>query len=153
MSNINHPVFYALLMVVAGFGIPMMATLNASLGEKVQNPALATVVLLSVGLTAAICVLFVSRDPITSPFRASTPFYYYFAGLLFVFYISTITWVVPKFGVGNAIAFILLGQLIAITLIDHFSLFNAINYRLTWQRLFGLLMMMGGIYLVVKNNN
>ena len=137
-------------MIVAGFGIPVMATLNASLGNKAQNPALATVILLAVGLVAAICVLIASRDPISSPFNTSTPFYYYFAGLLFVFYISCITWVAPKFGVGNAIAFILLGQLISMTLIDHFSLFNAINYPLTWQRLLGLLLMMGGVYLIVK---
>ncbi len=150
MSNINHPIFYALLMVVAGFGIPVMATLNTSLGNKVQNPALATVILLTVGLIAAICVLFASRDPIISPFQTSTPFYYYFAGLLFVFYISSITWVAPKFGIGNAIAFILLGQLISMTLIDHFSLFTAINFPLTWQRLCGLILMMGGVYLVVK---
>ncbi len=150
MNNINHPIFYALLMIVAGFGIPVMATLNAGLGNKVQNPALATVILLIVGLVAAICVLFASRDPITSPFQTSIPFYYFFAGLAFVFYISSITWVAPKFGIGNAVAFILLGQLISMTLIDHFSLFNAINYPLTWQRLLGLFMMIGGVYLVVK---
>lgn len=150
MSNINHPIFYTTLMVIAGFGIPMMASLNANLGSKIQNPALATVVLLTVGLAAAICVLFVSRDPISSPFQTSMPFYYYLAGLVFVFYISSITWVAPKFGIGNAVAFILLGQLISMTLIDHFSLFNAINYPLTWQRLFGLILMMAGVYLVIK---
>lgn len=153
MSSLNHPVFYACLMVVAGIGIPIMAAMNAGLGGKINNPALATVILLSVGLLFSITVFLISPSETTSPvFTLSTPIYYYFAGLLFVFYISTITWVAPKFGIGNAVAFVLLGQLISMAVIDHFTLFNAISYPITWRRVIGLILMMTGIYLVVKKN-
>jgi transporter family-2 protein len=33
--------FYAVLMLFAGIGIPIMATLNSGLGVKLQSPALA----------------------------------------------------------------------------------------------------------------
>ena len=152
MISINHPFSYALIMVIAGIGIPLMAALNAGLGGKVQNPALATVVLLSIGLLASVAVLILSREEIKLPFNASIPIYYYLAGFLFVFYISTITWVAPKFGIGNAIAFVLLGQLISMSIIDHFSLFNSMHYPITWQRIIGLLLMMCGVYLVIKRH-
>ena len=153
MSSLNHSVFYAFLMVVAGVGIPIMAAMNAGLGGKINNPALATVILLFVGLLSSIVLfLILSSESTTTAFTSSTPIYYYFAGLFFVFYISTITWVAPKFGIGNAVAFVLLGQLISMVAIDHFTLFNAIGYPITWRRVIGLILMMTGIYLVVKKN-
>ncbi len=152
MSSINHPFFYAIIMIIAGIGIPLMAALNTGLGGKVQNPALATVILLTVGLFASVVVLFISGEEVSSPFRPTIPAYYYLSGFLFVFYISTITWVAPKFGIGNAIAFVLLGQLISMSVIDHFSLINSIHYPLTWQRTIGLLLMMAGVYMVVKRH-
>ena len=146
----NHPVFYAILMIFAGMGIPVMAALNAGLGLKLQNPAFATITLVVVALFAAIVILIVSPGQMPTALPKSTPFYFYMAGLLFIFYISTISWVAPKFGFGNAITFILLGQLISMCVIDHYSLFNAVHYAFSWQRLVGILLMISGIYLIVK---
>ena len=58
-------------------------------------------------------------------------------------------WIVPKFGVSNAIAFALLGQLVAMTIIDHLGLFGATQYSITLKRTLGLVMMALGIYLVL----
>ncbi len=44
----------------------------------------------------------------------SIPFYSYLGGLFVVFYLLGMTWIAPKFGVGNAVAFVLLGQIISI---------------------------------------
>ena len=151
MSN-NNPIFYAVLMIFAGMGIPVMAALNAGLGLKLQNPALATIILVTVALFAAIVVMFVTPGQISISLPRSTPFYFYMAGLLFIFYISTISWVAPKFGFGNAITFILLGQLISMCVIDHYGLFNAVQYAFSWQRLLGILLMISGIYLIVKRS-
>ena len=41
----NSSFAYALLMLVAGIGIPVMATLNGGLGIKLQSPALAATIL------------------------------------------------------------------------------------------------------------
>lgn len=46
----------ALLMLLAGIGIPILAALNARLGGNIGSPAAAGVVLLAVGLGAA-CAL------------------------------------------------------------------------------------------------
>jgi len=46
----NPIIFYSLLMLFAGIGIPIMATLNSRLAAQLGNPALATVILFAVGL-------------------------------------------------------------------------------------------------------
>ena len=55
--------------------------------------------------------------------------------------------VAPRFGLGNAIFFVLLGQLLSAAVIDHFGLFNAPEARLSLLRVCGLLVMAAGIWL------
>lgn len=49
MNSFYSPIFYALLMLVTGLGIPIMAALNSNLGAKLQSPTLATTILFIVG--------------------------------------------------------------------------------------------------------
>ena len=50
---------YAVIMLAAGFGIPVMAALNAALGKIISTPAGAVVMLLLVAMIAAgaICTI------------------------------------------------------------------------------------------------
>jgi len=150
LNSINHPIFYAALMICAGVGIPVMATINAHVGDKLNNPVLATTILICTGLITVSSLLLISSDPISSPFSTDMPKIYLLSGVLFIFYISAVSWSAPRFGVGNSIAFVLLGQLLSITIIDHFQLFNAIHHPISLKRIIGLILMMCGVYLVVK---
>jgi transporter family-2 protein len=137
-------------MLVAGLGIPIMAALNGGLGGKLQSPVLATVILFSVGYLASLLILLLSEGVPTFNNSDSIPKYYFLGGLFVIFYILSITWVAPKFGIGNAISFVLLGQLISMTIIDHFSLLGAANYTISMQRSIGLILMVIGVFLVVR---
>ncbi len=148
--NINNPIFYAIVMIFAGSGIPIMAAMNAGVGAKIQNPAVATTILIIVAFLMSILILSFSSNEVNLSLSKLVPMHYFLAGGLFVFYISTISWIAPKFGFANAITFIFIGQMISMCAIDHFGLFNAAQYSFNWQRLFGLLMMIIGIFIVVK---
>ena len=67
-----------------------------------------------------------------------------------VFYVLGMTWIAPKFGVGNAVAFVLLGQIISMAIIDHFGLFSAIYHPISAQRLVGLALMAIGVFMSVR---
>lgn len=150
MSSFNNYIFYALLMLVAGLGIPIMAALNGSLGAKIQSPALATSILFIVGSVVSLGYLFISGGmPKSSPVE-SIPVYFYFGGFFVIFYILSITWVAPKFGVGNAVSFVLLGQLISMAIIDHYSLLGAPQNSISIQRLIGILLMAAGVFMAVR---
>ena len=148
----SHSLSYALWMLVAGLGIPLMAALNAGLGSRLQNPVLATVILFAVGLAVAVSVLLLmeSTQGMALSGGLAVPSYFYLGGLLVAFYVLSVTWVVPRFGVANAVAFVLLGQMIAMSLIDHFGFAGALRYSLTWQRLLGLGLMALGVMLVLS---
>jgi transporter family-2 protein len=137
-------------MLIAGIGIPIMGALSAGLGVRFQNPSVAPVMLCFVGLVLAVIFLVLVEGVPTSLPTARVPIQYYLAGFFIFLYTLSITWVGPRFGIGNAIAFVLLGQLISMTVIDHFGLLGAIQYPLSLQRLLGLLLMALGIFLVVK---
>jgi len=141
---------YALTMLFAGIGIPIMAALNAGLGTKLQSSGLAAAILFCVAMVASLTYLLLVEGIPTSFSAPSTPFYFYLGGLFVVFYVLSVTWIAPRFGIGNAVAFVLLGQLISMATIDQFGLMGAPQTTLTLPRLMGLLFMAIGVFLVVR---
>lgn len=137
---------YAFVMLCAGFGIPILAALNAALGSRIGSPVAASVVLFAVAfVTTIIAYTFIGTKPALSLFSA--PKHLYFAGALIAFYVLSITFIAPHFGIGNAVFFVLLGQLISAAAIDHFGLFGAQISPLSLTRAGGIALMAGGVYL------
>jgi transporter family-2 protein len=149
MNYLAQPLFYVLLMCVAGFGIPVMAALNSGLGSKLDSPALATSILFIVGAVVSLTYLLFSGGIPKSPVENTIPIVFYMGGLVVAFYILSITWVIPKFGVANAISLVLLGQLLSMTVINHFGLFGALQNSISGQSLAGLALMVAGVFLTV----
>ena len=141
---------YALWMLLAGIGIPILAALNGQLGSRLGAPVAAGFVLFSVGFTAASVLLLLSGQAPALATVSVQPKYLLLAGLLMAFYAFSITWVAPRFGVGNAVFCVLLGQMIAATLIDHFGLFGAAVHTVTVTRAAGLVAMVGGLALIQR---
>lgn len=137
-----------LLMLVAGAGIPVMAAMNAQIGLQLQSP-IAAVVLLCLVALAASSMLLVTQPNAIWQFGAVPP-WYYLCGFLFILYIGSITFTAPIIGLANAIFFVLLGQIIASAVIDHFGLFNSVPYHFDGRRLLGILLIIAGIYLARK---
>lgn len=136
------------VMLVAGIGIPVMAALNSGLGAHLESPKLAGMLLLAVALIVAVLINVVYTDATLSMQKlALVPWQYFLGGVFVAFYVFTITWAAPKIGVGNAVFFVLLGQLISTAIIDHFGLFNAIQTHITAERLIGIVLMAVGVFL------
>ena len=150
MSGVNHPVFYAGFMLVVGLGIPIFAALNGDLGSRLNNPILAAIIALLVGIIACTGVLLISGKTGGLKLNPDIPIHVYLGGLFVVFYVLGITWTAPKFGVGNAVAFVLLGQLISMATIDHFGLLGAAQHTITLPRFTGLVLMAAGVFLAVR---
>ncbi|WP_226642316.1 DMT family transporter [Microbulbifer variabilis] len=147
-----NSIIYPLLMLIAGIGIPVMAALNSGLGVKLGSSALATTVLFFIGLIISAMYLIKTEGLPIGGFPKDISWHLYLGGILVVFYILSVTWVSPKYGIGNTISFVLLGQLIAIAVIDHFGLLGAQQNNLDIKRLCGLVMMITGVFLVIKRN-
>lgn len=136
---------YALIMLVAGIGIPVLAALNSALGTRLGSPVAAASVLFVVALISTLLVLMLDQ-PRAVLGAATAPKHLFLAGCLVAFYVLSITWVAPKFGVGNAVFFVLLGQLISAAAIDHFGLFGAQVSPLSLTRAGGIALMAAGVF-------
>lgn len=141
---------YAVVMLAAGIGIPVLAALNAQLGARVGSPVAAAVVLFCVALGVAVVVLLASQGTQALQALPAQPWHLFLAGVLVAFYILSVTWVAPKFGVGNAVFFVLMGQMISAALIDQFGLFGAVQRQMTLLRGAGLASMALGLVMILK---
>ena len=150
MSGMQQTIFYALVMLVVGLGVPMFAALNGGLASRLQNPMLASTFALLAAIVVIAGVLLLTEGVPRVRFDRSIPLWFYFGGVFVAIYILGMTWVAPRFGVGNAVAFVLLGQLLSMALIDHFGWFGAAQYPLTLQRVAGLALMTAGVFLAVR---
>jgi transporter family-2 protein len=81
---------------------------------------------------------------------AAAPLYGYLGGVIVATYVVMITILVPRIGVGTAIGLIVTGQIICAVTIDHFGLFNVAVRSISAVRMVGMLLMIGGVYLVMK---
>lgn len=137
---------YALIMLAAGLGIPVLAALNAALGKLIGSPASAAVVLFLIALVATVLYALIAGPQALAKIPAA-PKHLFLAGVLVAFYVLSITHVAPHFGVGNAVFFVLIGQLISAAAIDHFGLFGAQISPLTLTRAAGISVMALGVWI------
>ena len=137
---------YAITMLFAGIGIPILAALNAALGKFIGSPIAAATILFSVAFLST-SILLLATGPAIIQNAAHAPKHLFLAGLLVAFYVLSITFIAPKFGVGNAVFFVLLGQLISAALIDHFGLFGASVSPLSFVRSLGISVMALGVWI------
>ncbi len=143
---------YAAIMLAAGIGVPVLAALNAQLGGRIGAPAAAASVLFAIAFLASVAVMLMTTG--LGPLAAlpDQPPHFLLAGLLVAFYVLSITWIAPRFGIGNAIFCVLLGQLVSAAAIDHFGLMGAQPRPLDAMRLVGLGLMAAGVALAQRHS-
>lgn len=146
----SGPVGYAAVMFAAGIGIPILAALNAGLGVRIGSPAAAGAILFVVAFAGAVLATLATGGLKALPLAPAQPKHLFLAGLLVAFYVLSITWIAPRFGVGNAVFFVLLGQLVAAAAIDHLGLFGARVSPLTLTRACGIGLMGLGVMLTQR---
>lgn len=136
---------HAALMFAAGVGIPLLAALNAVLGQRLGSPIAAAVVLFAVAFAVALVLLVLTGGQGALAQVPHQPPVLFLAGCLVAFYILAITFVAPRFGLGNAILFVLLGQIVSAAVIDATGLMGLAAREVTPQRLLGLAVMAAGL--------
>ena len=142
--------FSASIMLAAGLGIPILASLNAALGQFIGSTVVAVIVLLGVAFLS-ICLISLTTNNFPMTKLIEAPKHLFIAGFFVVFYMLSVTAIAPHFGIGNAIFFVLLGQLISAAFIDHFALFGSSGSALTLTRATGLALMSLGVWLTQQS--
>lgn len=137
-------------MVAAGVGIPVLAALNAQLGARIGAPFAAGLVAFAVAALVALVAVVASGSVRALAVLPAQPAYLFFAGFLMAFYLISITWIAPRFGLGNAVFCVLFGQMVAAAVIDHFGLFGAPVMPISVTRAAGVAAMAVGLVLIQR---
>ena len=137
---------FATIMLLAGIGIPIMAAMTSSLGKHLSSPVAASAFAFFIAFCIALLALIINDKSFFKQIP-SAPKYLFVAGAFIAFYVLSISFVAPHFGVGNAIFFVLLGQLLSAAIIDHYGLFGAQINQLSMMRVSGILVMVFGVWL------
>jgi bacterial/archaeal transporter family-2 protein len=146
-TNSLYPI--AAMMFAAGIGIPIFAAFNSGLGKQLGGPIAATAAAFAVGLVVALILVALTGFPPQDSLHFGTP-YIWFGAVFILFYGVSVTYAAPRIGLGNAIFFVLLGQIIAAAVIDHFGWLGSIQSSLTAKRMLGIGIMAIGLYLARK---
>ena len=144
--NAGTAASFALIMLIAGMGIPIMAAMSGGMARHIGSAPIATGIIFLIGLTSAITVAVITGLPAREKVTSIEPMYL-LGGVLIAFYAISITIVGPRFGLGNAIFFVLLGQIISAVVIDHFGLMGAPVTRIDLMRIGGIALMLVGVSL------
>ncbi len=140
----------ATIALVVGLGIPIGATLNAGLAARMGSPAAAGLTLFLLGSAIALAAFLVGRAGNAPNLTLPPLSVFYFGGVFIAAYVLSITWLVPRFGIGNAVFFILLGQMIAAAALDHFGWFGVPRRPIDITRLIGIGVILFGVFLATK---
>lgn len=151
-SGSNNFIFYVLALLTGAL-IPIQAATNTVFSKAIGNTLVTGLVVFAMGLLSMAVVMLVTRTPLPTVNRLSAaPVYSYLGGLVIAVYVVVITIITPRIGVGSAIGLIVTGQILCAVLIDHFGLMHVATRPADIKRIAGVLMMIGGIYLVMSKS-
>lgn len=116
------------------------------------NPVLASAISFVIGLAFLLAFLLASRAPVPSLETVrQVSWWKWTGGLIGAVYVTTVIVSVPKIGTANLVSLSVAGQLLAAVVLDHYGLLGfAVHPANNW-RLLGILLIMAGALLVVRN--
>ena len=136
---------------LGGAVLPLQALINARLGGSMNGPVWAATVSFAVGTVGLLAFLLAQRTPVPTLAQAATvPAWAWVGGLLGAFYVAAATTTVSSLGAAAMISLVILGQMTASLLLDHFGVLSA-GSPVTPARFAGALMLFGGAMLIVWN--
>jgi transporter family-2 protein len=139
-----------LLAIVVGAGLTLQVGMNGTIGTAIGSPLLASVVNFVIGTVALVAVALASGARVTPGTAAAVPAWAWFGGLFGAAYVAAVTMLGPRLGAVALLALVLLGQMAAALVVDHFGIVGFPEHAVTPARLIGVVLLVAGVVLVVR---
>jgi transporter family-2 protein len=144
-----NPSFLAMIAVVlGGAATALQAPTNAKMMGAVGSPVNAAFVSFAVGTAALglLAVMLQSRPDMAA--ARALPAYAWVGGLYGAIFVVAAAWGVPRLGVATTIILMVAGQLLLSVVLDHFGAMGMPKQPISWGRIAGVLMVLGGVLMV-----
>ena len=144
----NPSLLAMIAVVIGGAATALQAPTNAKMMGAVGSPVNAAFVSFAVGTAAlGILALVLQTRPDMAASRA-LPWYAWVGGLYGAIFVVAAAWGVPRLGVATTIILRVAGQLLLSVLLDHFGAMGMPKQPISWGRIAGVLMVVGGVLMV-----
>jgi transporter family-2 protein len=137
-----------LVALLGGLAAVVQAQLNGVM-DKGMGTFESVFVTYSVGGIVIALIMLLLRGGNLSALR-TLPWYVIFAGLCGLVIIGSISFTVPRLGLVATVTLLIASQFAFGALIDHYGLLGAEIRPLTLQKVAGVLILLGGVWLVVR---
>jgi transporter family-2 protein len=138
------------MVVVAGGLIAMQAPINSMLGKSVGTFAAASFSFVIGTIALVLITLLVGGGFGDLGEARHLSWYYLMGGLLGAVYVTTALVAVRELGAGGVTAATIAGQLTLSLVIDQLGILGVEERAITWDRLFGVLLLAAGMLLIVR---
>jgi len=139
------------LGLAAGFGLTLQVGMNAQLRKVLGNAYSAALVSFTVGTLALIGLLLATRTEWpTRDGLAAVPPWAWFGGIFGAFYVAISTIVAAEIGATSLLVLAMSGQLLMALVVDHFGWLGLAENPITWVRLFGVILLGAGVWLITR---
>ena len=144
----NPTVLAMIAVVFGGAATALQAPTNAKMMTAVGSPVNAAFVSFAVGTAALgiLAVLFQARPDMAA--ARNLPWYAWVGGLYGAIFVVAAAWGVPRLGVATTIRMMVAGQLLLSVVLDQFGAMGMPKQPISWGRVAGVLMVLGGVLLV-----
>lgn len=142
---------FAVAAVAAGAATAFQAGMNVQLRTSLGSSLIATVVNFLVGLGFLGLAMLAVRTPLPSgAAMSSVPWWAWGSGVMGCLFVVTVALTGRELGAVALFGYILVGQLVAAVIIDHYALVGLPLREFSTQRLFGCALILFGAYLAER---
>lgn len=143
---------YLLMAFLVGLAITVQAGVNANLRQALTNPILAASISFGSGLVTLILMFLASGGSVPpADTIKEVSWWKWTGGVMGAVYMITVIVSVPKIGTANLVSLSVAGQLMAAIILDHYGLMGFALHPANGWRLLGILLIVTGVLLVVRN--
>ena len=139
---------YWLLAAVAGAGLAAQAGVNTQLRAATGSALWTSLISASLTVVLLGAAVLIQRDALATSGYARYPWWIWTGGIAGASYVLAAVALARPLGVATLFAAVIVGQLTAGLVIDHFGWFNVPVHRMSLERVIGAVLLMGGMALI-----
>jgi len=139
---------YWFLAAAAGAGLAAQAGVNTQLRAATGSALWTSVISASLTVVLLAAALLVQRDSLATSGYARYPWWIWIGGIAGASYVLAAVTLARPLGVATLFAAVIVGQLTAGLVIDHFGWFNVAVHKASPERLIGAALLVGGMALI-----
>lgn len=139
------------MTMLLGVVLAVHLAMNGKVGTALNNARVANAVFWCIGAATAVAIGVSGwRQGVFAPLTGVNPLLFT-AGAMGACLVFAIAWLIPQAGAGPVMITLLAGQVIGGLVLSHFGWLGSPVQPVTWMKLTGVAVMIGGVYLTTRS--